>query len=83
MEKWKGIIDEDGDLILHAERRMNAMNAVLEQIPGLNHSFHIDPSCFTKLQDVDFYDLWENSIKGLVAEHFAEFAGRRREIERS
>lgn len=51
--------------------KMNAMNAVIEQIPGLNPAYHIGPSYFLKIQELNgnWSELWENNLKGLVAEY--------------
>ena len=50
---------------------MNAINAVIEQIPGLNAAYHIGPSYFMKIQDLNgnWSGLWEGSLKSLVVEY--------------
>ena len=50
---------------------MNAMNAVIEQIPGLNAAYHIGPSYFMKIQDMNgnWNELWNSNLKGLVVEY--------------
>ena len=69
IDMWDGNIDDEWkDAALS---KMNAMNAVIEQIPGLNEAYHIGPSYFLKIQDMNgnWDELWNSNLKGLVAEY--------------
>lgn len=69
IDMWDGNIDDKWkDAALS---KMNAMNAVIEQIPGLNEAYHIGPSYFLKIQDMNgnWDELWNSNLKGLVAEY--------------
>lgn len=68
IDMWDGNID---DLKEEAEKKMNAINKAIEQIPGLNSAYHIGPSYFLKIQNLngDWYELWEANLVGLVAEY--------------
>lgn len=69
IDMWDGNIDDEWkDAALS---KMNAMNAVIEQIPGLNEAYNIGPSYFLKIQDMNgnWDELWNSNLKGLVAEY--------------
>lgn len=68
IDMWDGNIDNWKDKALS---KMNAMNAVIEQIPGLNAAYHIGPSYFMKIQDMNgnWNELWNSNLKGLVVEY--------------
>lgn len=68
IDMWDGNIDQWKDVALS---KMNAINAVIEQIPGLNSAYHIGPSYFLKIQDLNgvWGELWNSNLKGLVAEY--------------
>lgn len=68
IDMWDGNIDNWKD---EAEKKMNAINAVIDQIPGLNSAYHIGPSYFLKIQDMkgNWGELWDSNLKGLVAEY--------------
>lgn len=69
IDMWDGNIDDTWKNV--ALSKMNAMNAVIEQIPGLNAAYHIGPSYFMKIQDMNgnWDELWNSNLKGLVAEY--------------
>ena len=69
IDMWDGNIDDTWKNV--ALSKMNAINAVIEQIPGLNAAYHIGPSYFLKIQELNgnWSELWENNLKGLVAEY--------------
>ena len=54
-----------------AAKRMNALNASIEKIPGLSTAYHIGPAYFLKLSNYngDFEQLWTNHIEGLLREY--------------
>ncbi len=68
IDMWDGNIDIWKDVALS---KMNAINAAIEQIPGLNPAYHIGPSYFLKIQDMNgnWNELWNSNLKGLVAEY--------------
>lgn len=68
IDMWDGNIDNLKDAALS---KMNAINAVIEKIPGLNAAYHIGPSYFLKIQDLngDWSGLWHSTLEGLVAEY--------------
>lgn len=68
IDMWDGNIDNLKGVALS---KMNAMNAVIEQIPGLNAAYHIGPSYFLKIKDLNenWNELWNSNLKGLVAEY--------------
>lgn len=68
IDMWDGNIDIWKDVALS---KMNAINAVIEQIPGLNRAYHIGPSYFMKIQELhgNWSELWEGGLKSLVAEY--------------
>lgn len=58
----------DKELNIHAEEakiRLRNLNAAIENVQELNSHYHIGPSYFLKLKDVDFdYELlWSDYIK--------------------
>lgn len=65
---WEGKIDEWKD---DAETKMNALNKMIEDIPGLSPAFHIGPAYFLHLKKYngDFDQLWENHLSGLLFEY--------------
>lgn len=69
IDMWDGNIDDTWKNV--ALSKMNAINAVIEQIPGLNAAYHIGPSYFLKIQDLkgNWGELWNSNLKGLVAEY--------------
>lgn len=68
IDMWDGNIDNWKEVALS---KMNAINAVIEKIPGLNAAYHIGPSYFIKIKDMygNWSELWEDSLKSLVAEY--------------
>ncbi|MBF9650867.1 AAA family ATPase [Streptococcus pseudopneumoniae] len=64
----------DKELNIHAEEakiRLRNLNAVIENVQELNSHYHIGPSYFLKLKDVDFdYELlWSDYIKPLLEDY--------------
>ena len=68
IDMWDGNIDNWKDAALS---KMNAINAVIEQIPGLNRAYHIGPAYFMKMQELhgNWSELWHSTLEGLVAEY--------------
>ncbi|MGL4981551.1 MAG: McrB family protein [Treponemataceae bacterium] len=54
-----------------AENRMTCLNAAIEQVPGLNSSYHIGPAYFLKLKNYkgNFSNLWDFHLKGILFEY--------------
>lgn len=64
----------DKELDIHAEEaklRLRNLNATIENVQELNSHYHIGPSYFLKLKDVDFnYDLlWSDYLKPLLEDY--------------
>ena len=64
----------DKELNIHAEEaktRLRNLNAAIENVQELNSHYHIGPSYFLKLKDVDFnYDLlWSDYLKPLLEDY--------------
>ena len=64
----------DKELNIHAEEaktRLRNLNAAIENVQELNSYYHIGPSYFLKLKDVDFdYELlWSDYIKPLLEDY--------------
>ncbi|RJP14903.1 endonuclease [Streptococcus pseudopneumoniae] len=64
----------DKELNIHAEEakiRLRNLNAAIENVQELNSRYHIGPSYFLKLKDVDFdYELlWSDYIKPLLEDY--------------
>ena len=64
----------DKELGIHAEEaklRLRNLNAAIEKVQELNSHYHIGPSYFLKLKDVDFdYEiLWSDYIKPLLEDY--------------
>ena len=64
----------DKELNIHAEEaktRLRNLNAAIENVQELNSHYHIGPSYFLKLKDVDFdYELlWSDYLKPLLEDY--------------
>lgn len=71
-ESQVGMLDKE--LNIHAEEaktRLRNLNATIENVQELNSHYHIGPSYFLKLKDVDFdYELlWSDYIKPLLEDY--------------
>ena len=71
-ESQVGMLDKE--LNIHAEEaktRLRNLNAAIENIQELNSHYHIGPSYFLKLKDVDFdYELlWSDYLKPLLEDY--------------
>ena len=71
-ESQVGMLDKE--LNIHAEEakiRLRNLNTAIENVQELNSHYHIGPSYFLKLQDVDFdYELlWSDYIKPLLEDY--------------
>ena len=71
-ESQVGMLDKE--LNIHAEEaklRLRNLNAAIENVQELNSHYHIGPSYFLKLKDVDFdYELlWSDYIKPLLEDY--------------
>ena len=65
---WDEIIDKWKD---DAVRKMKSLNTAIENMQGLNSSYHIGPAYFLKLKDYngDFGLLWNYHLKGVLYEY--------------
>ena len=71
-ESQVGMLDKE--LGIHAEEaklRLRNLNAAIESVQELNSHYHIGPSYFLKLKDVDFnYELlWSDYLKPLLEDY--------------
>ena len=60
-----------GDKAEEAKKRLRNLNTAIENVQELNSHYHIGPSYFLKLQDVDFdYELlWSDYLKPLLEDY--------------
>ena len=60
-----------GDKAEEAKIRLRNLNAAIENVQELNSHYHIGPSYFLKLKDVDFdYELlWSDYLKPLLEDY--------------
>ena len=71
-ESQLGMLDAAlGDKAEEAKKRLRNLNAVIENVQELNSHYHIGPSYFLKLKDVDFdYELlWSDYINPLLEDY--------------
>ena len=71
-ESQVGMLDEVlGDKAEEAKKRLRNLNAAIENVQELNSHYHIGPSYFLKLKDVDFdYELlWSDYLKPLLEDY--------------
>ena len=71
-ESQLGMLDEVlGDKSEEAKARLRNLNAEIEKVQELNSHYHIGPSYFLKLEDVNFdYELlWSDYIKPLLEDY--------------
>ena len=71
-ESQLGMLDDVlGDKAEEAKARLRNLNAEIEKVQELNSHYHIGPSYFLKLKDVDFdYELlWSDYIKPLLEDY--------------
>ena len=77
---WKELIAKECTAMLYAEMsnwakdaedKMNDVNKIIDDIDGLNKSYHIGPSYFLHLKKYngDFNKLWENHLIVLLQEY--------------
>ena len=71
-ESQVGMLDDVlGDEAKEAKKRLRNLNAAIENVQELNSHYHIGPSYFLKLKDVDFdYELlWSDYLKPLLEDY--------------
>ena len=71
-ESQLGMLDTAlGDKAEEAKKRLRNLNVAIENVQELNSHYHIGPSYFLKLQDVDFdYELlWSDYLKPLLEDY--------------
>ncbi|MCC3169225.1 McrB family protein [Streptococcus sanguinis] len=75
-ESQLGMLDEPlGDGAEEAKMRLRNLNAAIEKVEELNSHYHVGPSYFLKLQEIDFdYELlWSDYIKPLLEDYLRGF----------
>ena len=71
-ESQLGMLDTAlGDKAEEAKKRLRSLNVAIENVQELNSHYHIGPSYFLKLKDVDFdYEsLWSDYLKPLLEDY--------------
>ena len=71
-ESQVGMLDDVlGDEAKEAKKRLRNLNTAIENVQELNSHYHIGPSYFLKLKDVDFdYELlWSDYLKPLLEDY--------------
>lgn len=71
-ESQLGMLDAAlGDKAEEAKKRLRSLNAAIENVQELNSHYHIGPSYFLNLKDVDFdYEsLWSDYLKPLLEDY--------------
>ena len=71
-ESQLGILDDVlGDKAEEAKIRLRNLNTAIEKVPELNSHYHIGPSYFLKLEEVDYnYELlWSDYLKPLLEDY--------------
>ena len=71
-ESQVGMLDDVlGDEAKEAKKRLRNLNVAIENVQELNSHYHIGPSYFLKLKDVDFdYELlWSDYLKPLLEDY--------------
>ena len=71
-ESQLGMLDTAlGDKAEEAKKRLRSLNAAIENVQELNSHYHIGPSYFLNLKDVDFdYELlWSDYLKPLLEDY--------------
>ena len=72
VESQVGMLDDVlGDEVEEAKKRLRNLNAAIENVQELNSHYHIGPSYFLNLKDVDFdYELlWSDYLKPLLEDY--------------
>ena len=71
-ESQLGMLDTAlGDKAEEAKKRLRNLNVAIENVQELNSHYHIGPSYFLNLKDVDFYyeSLWSDYLKPLLEDY--------------
>lgn len=85
-----GMLDELGSMKVEVMQKMQRLNAALEEIEGLNSSYHIGGTYFRKLSHyLELYDtqeaytkLWENHLQSLLFEYLRGMADAEENLKR-
>jgi 5-methylcytosine-specific restriction protein B len=86
MVMWEKDENFDNDQISEARTRLTNLNQAIENTPELNSNYHIGPSYFLKLPELDYdYEiLWQDYLQPLLEEYLRgtfEEAERLRELK--
>ncbi|WP_019804152.1 AAA family ATPase, partial [Streptococcus mutans] len=71
MGMWENNDEFDNDKIEEARNRLTNLNKAISDTEGLNSHYHIGPSYFLKLKDLDYdYDLlWSDYLEPLLKDY--------------
>lgn len=82
MTMWNGNLAADE--IPNASNRLKALNEEISRIDELNENYHIGPSYFLKLKEIDYdYEvLWTDYLKPLLEEYLRGSLDAEESLER-
>lgn len=69
-ESQLGMLDgELGEKAAEAKERLQSLNQAISEIEGLNSHYHIGPSYFLQLKEVDYETLWSDYLQPLLEDY--------------
>lgn len=82
-ESQLGMLESLGELAYEAKARLRSLNAKISETEDLNQNYHIGPSYFLKLKELDHdYDiLWSDYLEPLLAEYLRGTYGEEDKLE--
>ena len=69
MGMWENNDKFDNDKIEEARNRLTNLNKAISNTEGLNSHYHIGPSYFLKLKDLDYDILWSDYLEPLLKDY--------------
>lgn len=69
MGMWENNDEFDNDKIEEARIRLTNLNRAISNTEGLNSHYHIGPSYFLKLKDLDYDILWSDYLEPLLKDY--------------
>ena len=69
MGMWENNDEFDNDKIEEARIRLTNLNKAISNTEGLNSHYHIGPSYFLKLKDLDYDILWSDYLEPLLKDY--------------
>lgn len=69
-ESQLGMLDgELGEKAAEAKERLQSLNQAISEVEGLNSHYHIGPSYFLQLKEVDYETLWSDYLQPLLEDY--------------